>query len=195
MLSVQGVFLGNTRSVRGRIDAVRARYAVKEGDHLTLLNVYNDYVSHGSSGSWCAQHGLNAKAISRASEVRAQLRTLLRAARVPLVSANGNVGVIIRALVRSYFAHAAQRQPDGSYRTLRAAQQRLELHPSSVLFAAPPEWLIFHEVLITQSHFMRECTAIESQWLSELAPHFYLVRHNTGSLPPLNATPAGYDPF
>lgn len=182
MLSVQNVFL-QSRTVRGRIDSTRARYAVKEGDHLTLLNVYNDYVAHGMSASWCAQYGLNAKALSRAAQVRAQLRVLLRRNRVELVSANGDVPRIVRALVRSYFHHAAQRQPDGSYRTLRS-NQPLHLHPSSVLFAAPPEWLIYHEVLLTAEHFMRECTAIDPQWLPELAPHFYAMKTQNLNLIP-----------
>lgn len=51
--------------------------------------------------------------------------------------------------------------------------QRLSIHPNSVCFKFPPEWVIFHEVVLTTKEFMREVTAIEPQWLPEVAPHFY----------------------
>jgi hypothetical protein len=41
------------------------------------------------------------------------------------------------------------------------------------LFKTPPEWVVFHEVIVTTKEFMREVTAIKAMWLTEIAPHFY----------------------
>jgi HrpA-like RNA helicase len=54
--------------------------------------------------------------------------------------------------------------------------QRLSIHPNSVLFKTPPEWVVFHEVIVTTKEFMREVTAIKAVWLSEIAPHFYELK-------------------
>jgi ATP-dependent RNA helicase DDX35 len=170
------LFTASTRTTRGRLDAARARFAVREGDHVTLLNIFAASAAHGHSAAWCAQQGLSARVLARAAEVRSQLRTVLRALRVPLASAEGDVARIVKAVARSLFAHAAQRQSDGSYRALRS-EARLQLHPASVLFAAPPEWVVYQEVVHTREAYMRHCTAIDAAWLPELAPHYYTVRH------------------
>lgn len=59
------------------------------------------------------------------------------------------------------------------YRTIRETQL-LEVHPSSVLYVEKyPPYVIFNEVLLTSQKYMRDITAVEAGWLSELAPHFY----------------------
>jgi pre-mRNA-splicing factor ATP-dependent RNA helicase DHX16 len=36
-----------------------------------------------------------------------------------------------------------------------------------------PEYVVFHELVLTSKQYMRTVTAIDSAWLRELAPHFY----------------------
>jgi len=52
---------------------------------------------------------------------------------------------------------------------------RLRIHPSSVLFNCQPQWLCYHTAQQTSEHFidMQDALAIEPDWLSELAPHFW----------------------
>jgi len=47
------------------------------------------------------------------------------------------------------------------------------IHPSSSLFNRAPEYLVYHEVVLTTREYMRECTAIEPKWLVEVAPRFF----------------------
>ena len=60
-------------------DLAAAAFAVKEGDHMTLLNVYRGYEASGRSAAWCKEHCLAPAALQRASEIRAQLRAALSA--------------------------------------------------------------------------------------------------------------------
>ena len=55
-------------------DAAALQFAVREGDHLTLLNIYRAYEVAGRSKQWCQQHCVSPAAMQRATEVRAQLR-------------------------------------------------------------------------------------------------------------------------
>ena len=42
-----------------------------------------------------------------------------------------------------------------------------------MLFKYPPPWVIFYEVIRTTKEYMRDVTAVEPEWLGQLAPHFY----------------------
>lgn len=62
--------------------------------------------------------------------------------------------------------------------------QAVELTPppplDSVLYVEEaPKYVVFNEVILTSEAFMRDVTAIEPEWLTELAPHFYEIRHST----------------
>lgn len=87
MLSLQTVFL-YPKDAKNQADQVRLKFAVHEGDHLTLLNgtyyldmilhtnhvlVYNGFIANGQSGSWCHERFIHYKSMSRAVEIRRQL--------------------------------------------------------------------------------------------------------------------------
>lgn len=48
------------------------------------------------------------------------------------------------------------------------------IHPSSVLANIKPKWILYHEIVVTSKKYMREVSAIQVEWLLELAPHFYV---------------------
>ena len=47
------------------------------------------------------------------------------------------------------------------------------IHPSSSLFQRQPDWVIYHELVLTTKEYMREVCAIDPKWLIELAPRFF----------------------
>jgi ATP-dependent RNA helicase DHX8/PRP22 len=66
------------------------------------------------------------------------------------------------------------------------------IHPSSALFNRNPEWLIYHELILTtryvtfskhrlsftnayHSEYCHNVTAVEPKWLVEVAPQFFKV--------------------
>jgi ATP-dependent RNA helicase DDX35 len=69
----------------------------------------------------------------------------------------------------------------GVYRLVRAgagspaATVKLRIHPSSILFRCKPQWVCFVSAQQNDSGWyeMQELVAIESEWLSEVAPHFF----------------------
>ena len=42
-------------------DAAREKFFVPESDHLTLLQVYQQWKNNGYRGDWCSRHFLQAK--------------------------------------------------------------------------------------------------------------------------------------
>ncbi|KAI7849071.1 P-loop containing nucleoside triphosphate hydrolase protein [Circinella umbellata] len=182
ILSVQKVFInpsGKSTTKNQTILDSRRKFWVEEGDHLSLLNVYNAFIKH-KSGKWCHDRFLNFKALSRAISIRQQLVRYLKRFKVPMISAlkhfdNEKASEQIRkCLTSGYFAQAARAEQDGSgrFRTIRD-NVVLSIHPDSVLFNRNPQWVVFHEVVETNQAYMRDLTVIEPDWLTELAPHFY----------------------
>ena len=49
----------------------------------------------------------------------------------------------------------------------------LKIHPHSVLYTSPPDWLVFHETTYTTCELVLNATQVDEEWLTELAPHFY----------------------
>jgi ATP-dependent RNA helicase DDX35 len=178
MLSVQGVFLEPKAAGKHGPSRSRKRFAVREGDHLTLVNVFAGFLKAGTALQWCQDLALGHRALLRATEIRQQLRRHLRRLALPIESCRGDPTRLRRAITAAFFPHAAQRRPDGSYATLRSrGRVSLHVHPSSVLFQYPPPWLLFHEVMHTDKAYMRDCLEIDAAWLPELAPHYYEIAH------------------
>ncbi|XP_075819010.1 putative ATP-dependent RNA helicase DHX35 isoform X2 [Microtus pennsylvanicus] len=172
MMQIQNVFVfpSNQKSQATR---VHRKFAVEEGDHLTMLNVYEAFIKHNKSSQWCQEHFLNYKGLVRAATVREQLKKLLVKFQVPKTSSEGDPDPVLKCIVSGFFANAARLHSSGAYRTIRDDHE-LHIHPASVLYAEkPPRWVIYNEVIQTSKYYMRDVTAIESAWLLELAPHFY----------------------
>ncbi|XP_004698044.1 probable ATP-dependent RNA helicase DHX35 [Echinops telfairi] len=172
MMQIQNIFVipPNQKSQAIR---VHRKFAVEEGDHLTMLNVYEAFIKHSKSSQWCQDHFLNYKGLVRAATVREQLKKLLVKFQVPKRSSEGDPDPVLRCIVSGFFANAARFHSTGAYRTVRDDHE-LHIHPASVLYAEkPPRWVIYNEVIQTAKYYMRDVTAIESAWLLELAPHFY----------------------
>ena len=67
--------------------------------------------------------------------------------------------------------------PDGTYLTVKDGR-RVALDPTSVLykFNETPEWVVYHDVTLTSQEFIREVTAVNPKWLTEIAEHYYELK-------------------
>lgn len=57
-----------------------------------------------------------------------------------------------------------------------ASGQVVQIHPSSVLFRARPDCIIFNELVQTSHKYVRNVTRIDYLWLTELASHYYTMQ-------------------
>lgn len=188
MTSLDGNIWFHLDGEKKRIETARRKFAVEEGDHITMLNVYQAFLTKGKKeAKFCHDNFLNHKALTRAVSVRAQLKRYLerlginvdetlsnQSSSMPL-SINGmsKSESICRCLTTGFFAHAAKMQPDGTFRNV-AGGTELHAHPSSLIFNRKAEWVIFHTAVETSSKtFIKDVTKIEKSWLVEYAPDFY----------------------
>lgn len=79
-----------------------------------------------------------------------------------------------KAICSGFFRNAAKKDPQEGYKTLVEGTP-VYIHPSSALFNRNPEWLVYHELVLTTREYCHNVTAIEPKWLVEVAPQFFKV--------------------
>jgi ATP-dependent RNA helicase DHX8/PRP22 len=171
MLSVENPFY-RPKDKQAQADMRKAKFHQAEGDHLTLLTVYKGWEASKFSSPWCFENFIQARSMRRAQDVRKQLVTIMDRYRLLLISAGKNYKIICKAITAGFFTNAAKKDPQEGYRTL-VDQNPVYIHPSSALFNKNPEYLIYHELVLTTKEYMRNIMVIDAKWLTELAPNFY----------------------
>eukprot|EP00934_Nitzschia_sp_Nitz4_P000011 Nitzschia sp. Nitz4//scaffold123_size70294//37247//40867//NITZ4_005929-RA/size70294-processed-gene-0.17-mRNA-1//-1//CDS//3329534488//11//frame0 len=171
MLSVENPFY-RPKDKQAQADMRKAKFHQAEGDHLTLLTVYKGWEASRFSNPWCFENFIQARSMRRAQDVRKQLVTIMDRYRLLLISAGKNYKIICKAITAGFFTNAAKKDPQEGYRTL-VDQNPVYIHPSSALFNKNPEYLIYHELVLTTKEYMRNVMVIDAKWLTELAPAFY----------------------
>ncbi|XP_027145588.1 ATP-dependent RNA helicase DHX8 isoform X2 [Larimichthys crocea] len=177
MLSVQNVFY-RPKDKQALADQKKAKFHQPEGDHLTLLAVYNSWKNNKFSNPWCYENFIQARSLRRAQDIRKQMLGIMDRHKLDVVSCGAATVRVQKAICSGFFRNAARKHPHDGYRTL-IDQQVVYLHPSSTLFNRQPEWLVYHELVLTTKEYMREVTTIDPRWLVEFAPAFYRVADPT----------------
>ncbi|XXG76536.1 hypothetical protein AAC387_Pa08g0866 [Persea americana] len=177
MIQTQNIFY-RPREKQAQADQKRAKFFQPEGDHLTLLAVYEAWKAKNFSGPWCFENFVQARSLRRAQDVRKQLLTIMDRYKLDVVSAGKNFMKIRKAICAGFFFHAARKDPQEGYRTL-VENQPVYIHPSSALFQRQPDWVIYNELVMTTKEYMREVTVVDPKWLVELAPRFFKVADPT----------------
>ena len=171
MLSVQNVFY-RPKEKQTLADQKKAKFHQPEGDHLTLLAVYNAWKNNAFSSHWCYENFVQARTLKRAQDVRKQMLGIMDRHKLDVVSCFRKTTTIQKAICSGYFRNAAKKDREEGYKTV-VDNQVVYIHPSSSLYQRQPDWVVYHELVLTTKEYMRECTAIDAKWLVELAPTFF----------------------
>ncbi|XP_050515877.1 pre-mRNA-splicing factor ATP-dependent RNA helicase DHX16 [Diabrotica virgifera virgifera] len=172
MLSVNGAIFYRPKDKIIHADTARKNFSHLAGDHLSLLNVYNQWRDSDYSLQWCYENFIQYRSMKRARDVREQLVNLMTRVEIEIVSNVSETVDIRKAITSGYFYHIARFSKGGSYKTVKH-NQSVTIHPNSALFESLPRWVLYHELVFTSKEFMRQVIEIESKWLLEVAPHYY----------------------
>ncbi|KAL1459627.1 hypothetical protein WDU94_011591 [Cyamophila willieti] len=175
MLSVNGAIFYRPKDKIIHADTARKNFFLPGGDHLVLLNIYNQWAEADFSTQWCYENFIQHRSMKRSRDVREQLIGLVQRVEMELVSNPTETVNIRKAITAGYFYHIAKLSKSGNYKTAKH-NQTVMIHPNSCLFEELPRWVLYHELVFTTKEFMRQVTEIESKWLLEVAPHYYKPR-------------------
>ena len=139
---------------------------------------YNAYIEvpEKRRNKWCYDNYVNARSLNSAVSVRRQLERILKKLQIDVTNGgdyqNTYYFVNIRKCILSgFFMQVAHRERTGHYLTIKD-NQVVKMYPSSVM-KNKPDWVVFHEFVLTTANYMRTISSIEGEWLMEVAPHYY----------------------
>uniref|UniRef100_A0A669BL81 DEAQ-box RNA dependent ATPase 1 n=1 Tax=Oreochromis niloticus TaxID=8128 RepID=A0A669BL81_ORENI len=158
-----------------------------EGDHMTLINIYNAFLEHNQDEAWCMTNFLCHAALRLAVVIRAQLLEVMQRIELPVsppaFGCQDNCTNIKRALISGFFLKVAH-DVDGSGNYLLLTHRHVaHLHPFSSYLCRqprpdPPSWVLYHEFTISRDNCIRIASDVHPQMFVELAPQYFL-----GNLP------------
>eukprot|EP00731_Ephydatia_muelleri_P026544 Em0018g644a len=138
MLSINNAIFYRPKDRLVFADNARANFFRPGGDHLTLLNVYNEVLS-----------------MKMARDIRDQLEGLMERVEIDVKSNILDSVAIRKAVTAGYFYHTVSLSKGGVYKTVKH-QQTVHIHPQSSLFQELPKWVVYHELVFTTKEYMRQ---------------------------------------
>ncbi|XP_049552230.1 ATP-dependent RNA helicase DQX1 isoform X2 [Orcinus orca] len=168
--------------------ALRRALEHVDGDHSSLIQVYEAFIQSGADKAWCQARGLNWAALCQAHKLRGELLELMQRIELPLsqpaFGSEQNRRALQKALVSGYFLKVA-RDTDGTGNYLLLTHKHVaQLSPyccyrSRRAPARPPPWVLYHNFSISKDNCLSIVSEIQPQMLVELAPPYFL-----SNLPP-----------
>jgi len=112
-------------------------------------------------------------------EVRAQLLDIMKQQKMRAESCGTNWDIVRKAISSSYFHNAARFKGIGEYVNLRNGMP-CYLHPTSALYGLgyTPDYIVYHELVMTTKEYMQIVTAVDPLWLAEMGPMFFSVKES-----------------
>ena len=85
--------------------------------------------------------------------------------------------LVRKAVCSAYFQNAGRMKTVAEYINMRNGMP-CHLHPSSALFGmgVQPEYIVYHELVMTSKEYMQCVTAVDPEWLAELGPMFFSIK-------------------
>lgn len=157
-------------------DRAKSRFHHTQGDHLTLLNLYESFSASGSSSRWAHDRYVNAKALLKAQDIAQQLAEYIGVREISSCGgASKNPDLVLRAVAGGFFERVAKRASCGGDWSTLCDGQTVFIHPSSCLFGihgarGDGGLLLYHELVQTSKEWMRIVSWVRLEWLLEADP-------------------------
>lgn len=173
-------------------EKAHSRFASRLGDHMTLLEVAQQYVimkvmmnvihryestPRKERYDWCKLNRINFRTMEMAVKICDQLRGYCKAGNLIMESAKGNMDVIRKCLAKGLFLNSAMRVSVTplKYRTLSDRMDVKVFPTSSVLIRNPPPlYVVYNELVETNSRYIKICSDVDEAWLKEANGEWFL---------------------
>jgi len=97
--------------------------------------------------------------------------------KMTLTSCGTDWDIIRKCICSGYYHQAAKVKGIGEYINLRTSVT-IQLHPTSALYGLGylPDYVVYHELILTSKEYMSCVTAVDPHWLADLGAVFYSIK-------------------
>jgi len=176
LLSVPDIFV-RQNYCSDESNAAHDKLYVPDSDHLTLLNIYRDWNTNNNKFQWCTENYLNPKSIAKSIEIQQQLLDIMKQVTIDVSSCRFEWDIVRKCICSAYVQNASRLEGIGKYNNCRSGIAAY-LHPTSALcgLGQMPDYVVYHEIVMSSKEYMKWVTAIEPEWLAELCPMFFSIQ-------------------
>ncbi|CAL4067094.1 unnamed protein product, partial [Meganyctiphanes norvegica] len=154
----------------------------KKTSRLPNLKIFGGNVLSNFCAKRCNNVFLDFIQTISVREVRQQLVDIMDAQKLKLISCGNDEDLVRKCICAAYFHQACRLKGIGEYVNLRTGTP-CHLHPTSALFGMgyTPDYIVYHELVMTRKEFMQCVTAVEGGWLAEVGDKFYSINEGGAS--------------
>ncbi|TRY55506.1 hypothetical protein DNTS_004151 [Danionella cerebrum] len=186
MLTAPSCFMDPPVGMNAEVSRCHVRFQHPEGDHFTLINIYNTFKRCQSEPCfnqrrWCEEYFLCCAALQAADAIRAQLSDIIKRLQLPVsepaFGTKSNALNIKRALLAGYFMQVARDVDCSGNYFILMNKHIAQVHRESVYGAKAqtlglPEWLLFHQYNLRENCIVTN-THISPQMFLQMAPQYF----------------------
>jgi ATP-dependent helicase HrpA len=157
-------------------DAKHARFADKESDFLSLLNLWNylaeqqKELSANRFRKLCHAEFLNYLRVREWQDLYSQLRQVAKGLHITPNKETAQPQAIHTSLLAGLLSHIGMKDPE-TREFIGARNSRFAIFPGSALFRNTPRWVMAAELVETSRLWGRIAAKIEPEWVEPLAEH------------------------
>lgn len=150
-------------------------FANLESDFMTILNLWNflfvhkQKLSHNQFRKACLQNYFSYLRVCEWFDVHEQLQDMARGEKLKMNQVAADYASIHKALLSGLIDTIGLKDEKKEY--LGPRNMKFIIHPSSSLYAKPPQWLVSFAVVHTTKNYARMNARILPEWLEEMAGH------------------------
>lgn len=170
ILTTQNIFYSPLEK-RNEADEARKQFEDPYGDHLTLRNIFDEYLDSEKSDSWCRQHYLNPRSLSNAVNIWEQLCDKLF---IPPIPQKLNEVDILKCFLTGFFPQLARQQAKRRYVPLME-DTPIQLHRTCKQDMG--EFIMYNEVASFQRLTLITCSTVQKNWIMDVAKE-YIEKYN-----------------
>ena len=157
-------------------DEIHRRFADKESDFLSLINLWNyiqeqqDLLSGNQFRRLCQKEFLNYLRIREWQDVYTQIRQTIKQLAFPINSKAADYISLHTSLLSGLLSHIGMKEIE-KREYIGARNIKFAIFPNSALFKSQPKWCIVSELVETSRLWGRTAAKIESEWIEPIAQH------------------------
>ncbi|KAI6213146.1 RNA helicase [Aphelenchoides besseyi] len=145
----------------------------EDGDHMTLVNLFGEYISSNESAQWCYENFISFRTMRQAKSIRDQLFGVMARIKLPIKKCKFDAPDLServrKSVLEGYCHHIGVATGNNNHFIVQSNDVCVKLHPKSGL-KSTVDWIVYHENLLTYDHFIVTASSIEIDWLFEIAP-------------------------
>ena len=157
-------------------DEKHRRFADKESDFLSLINLWNyiqeqqDLLSGNQFRRLCQKEFLNYLRIREWQDVYTQIRQTIKQLAFPINSKAADYISLHTSLLSGLLSYIGMKEIE-KREYIGARNIKFAIFPNSALFKTQPKWCIVSELVETSRLWGRTAAKIESEWIEPIAQH------------------------